>query len=61
MTMAKVSERWVTVRSVLADQLADVPGLKNPEQITLLEEERVCAYFGGATLYATPGRQEPLI
>jgi photosynthetic reaction center H subunit len=26
-----------------------------------LEEEKVMAYYGGGTLYATPDRQEPLI
>ena len=45
--------------SILADQFADVPGIKSPDQITLLEEDKVCAYYGGGTLYATPGRAEP--
>jgi photosynthetic reaction center H subunit len=34
--------------------------IKNPEQITLLEEEKIMAYFGAGTLYATPQRQEPV-
>jgi photosynthetic reaction center H subunit len=51
----------VNVRSILAAQFAQVPGLKNPEQVTLLEEEKIMAYFGGGTLYADPGRQEPLV
>jgi photosynthetic reaction center H subunit len=49
----------VRVNSILADQFADVPALKHPDQITLLEEDKVCAYYGGGTLYATPGRAEP--
>lgn len=49
----------VRVSSILADQFADVPGIKSPDQITLLEEDKVCAYYGGGTLYATPGRAEP--
>ena len=49
----------VRVQSILASQFADVPGIKNPDQITLLEEDKVCAYYGGGTLYATPGRAEP--
>jgi photosynthetic reaction center H subunit len=53
--------REVNVRSILADQFVDVPGIRNPESITLMEEERIMAYFGGGTLYATPARQEPLI
>ncbi|NWG24377.1 MAG: photosynthetic reaction center subunit H [Pseudorhodoplanes sp.] len=51
----------VTVRSILAKQFADVPDLKNPDQITLLEEDKVCAYYGGGTLYATAARAEPLL
>jgi photosynthetic reaction center H subunit len=27
----------------------------------MLEEERITAYYGGGTLYATPARSEPLI
>jgi photosynthetic reaction center H subunit len=33
---------------------------KAPTQITLLEEEKITAYYGAGTLYATPERQEPL-
>ena len=51
----------VRVRSILGSQFADVPGLRNPDQITRLEEDKVCAYYGGGTLYATPQRQEPLL
>ena len=37
---------------------AGVPGLKSPDQITLLEEEKVMAYYGGGSLYGAPGRGE---
>ncbi|MET0445649.1 MAG: photosynthetic reaction center subunit H [Pseudorhodoplanes sp.] len=53
------SRGTIKVNSILADQFADVPGIKNPDQITLREEDQICAYFGGGTLYATPGRAEP--
>jgi len=53
--------RCVRVRAILAEQFAQVPGLANPDQITLLEEDRITAYFGGGTLYATPARSEPLL
>ena len=42
-------------------QFADVPGLRNADQITMLEEEKISAYYGAGTLYATPERQEPLV
>jgi photosynthetic reaction center H subunit len=45
----------------LAAQFENVPALKHPEQITRLEEEKICAYYGAGTLYATPERQEPLV
>lgn len=51
----------VRVSAILGKHFADVPALANPEQITLQEEDQICAYYGGGTLYATPERSEPLI
>jgi photosynthetic reaction center H subunit len=51
----------VKVDAILGSQFAGVPTLENPDQITLLEEEQVCAYYGAGYLYATPQRSEPLI
>jgi photosynthetic reaction center H subunit len=50
-----------TVDALRGAQFADVPRLKSADRITLLEEERIMAYFGGGYLYATPSRQEPLL
>ena len=58
---SRIGKYEITVKSILASQFAQVPTTKHPEQITLLEEEKVMAYYGGGTLYATPERQEPLI
>ena len=60
---ARVSRRPAQVRvsSILAGQFARVPALRQPDQVTLLEEDKICAYFGGGTLYAYPGRREPLL
>ena len=49
------------MRAILGSQFKDVPKTKSSEQITLLEEEKIMAYFGAGTLYATPERMEPLI
>lgn len=49
----------VKVLSVTAEQFAMAPGLKHAETITLLEEDKVAAYFGGGHFYATPQRSEP--
>jgi photosynthetic reaction center H subunit len=63
MTFSRIDgrRRQVRVRSILASQFADVPALKSPQQVTRREEDRICAYYGGGTLYATQARAEPLL
>ena len=62
MTMARVSKSGeVNVRSIRSDQFQQVPTLANPDQITLQEEDKIVAFYGGGTLYAIPSRQEPRI
>jgi photosynthetic reaction center H subunit len=51
----------VHVNAILAGQFARVPALANPDRVTLREEDRICGYYGGGTLYAEPSRQEPYI
>jgi len=51
----------VNVASILASQFSGVPSIANPDQITLQEEDKVSAYYGGGTLYATPERSEPIL
>jgi photosynthetic reaction center H subunit len=53
--------RRIRVKSILSTQFAGVPKLASADRITLLEEDKVCAYYGGGTLYATPDRAEPLL
>lgn len=57
----RIDNRRVRVKSILGSQFAAVPGTANPLQVTMLEEEKIMAYYGGGVLYATPDRQEPLI
>lgn len=47
----------IVVNAILGKHFADVPGLRNADQVTMLEEEKVTAYYGAGTLYATPARQ----
>jgi photosynthetic reaction center H subunit len=63
MTLVRIDDarKQVKVVSVLASQFADAPGLANPNQVTLREEDRICAYFASGHLYATAARQEPLV
>lgn len=51
----------VLVVSINAAHFADVPGLASLDQVTLQEEDKICAYYGGGHLYATPARSEPLL
>ena len=61
MNFARVQQRCIRVAAILGHQFARVPRTRAPEQVTLLEEERIMAYYGAGTLYATPARQEPLL
>jgi photosynthetic reaction center H subunit len=56
----RVSDDAVRVKSILGEHFMDVPGTAKPDAVTLLEEEKIMAYYGAGTLYATPERQEPL-
>jgi photosynthetic reaction center H subunit len=55
--IAKYRQR-VYVSAILASQFAGVPAVKTADQVTFLEEDRICAYYGAGTLYATPLRRE---
>jgi photosynthetic reaction center H subunit len=60
-TMARVKQHEVVTDAVTAAQFSGCPQLKSADQITLLEEEKVQAYFGAGYLWATEDRAEPLI
>ena len=49
------------VKAITSAQFANVPAIKSDSQITLLEEDKVMAYFAGGHLYATAERSEPLL
>lgn len=59
MNFARVVRSGVHVKALMATQFAGAPTTRHPEQITLLEEERITAYYGAGTLYADPDRAEP--
>jgi photosynthetic reaction center H subunit len=63
MTLAVVDldANVVRVASLTAAQFAAAPGIKGKDQITLLEEDKVSAYFAGGHMYATPARVGPLL
>jgi photosynthetic reaction center H subunit len=61
MNLARLTGNRVQVKSITSAQFADVPRIKSSSAITLLEEDRVMAYFTGGHLYATADRSEPLL
>jgi len=54
-------KREIRVKAVFAKHFADAPTTKDANSITLLEEDRICGYFGGGYLYAHPSRAEPIL
>jgi len=63
MAMSKVRGKSGTVEidAINAGDFAAAPVPEAPDAITLYEEERIVAYFGGGYLYANRARQEPLL
>jgi len=61
LNFTRIKHGRVHVASILARHFATVPAHRSPDQVTLLEEDKIVGYFGGGTLYATPGRQEAML
>ena len=62
-TFSKVNSglRRIHVEALLGAQFAAVPVTENPDRVTMLEEEKITAYYGAGTLYATRQRTEPML
>ena len=54
-------EKEIRVTAITSEQFQNVPTLKDSMQVTMQEEDRVQAYYGGGHLYATRQRTESLI
>jgi photosynthetic reaction center H subunit len=61
MPFSLIRRNQVEVHAVYARHFAGVPALRNPNEVTKLEEEKISAYYGGGTMYADASRSEPLI
>jgi photosynthetic reaction center H subunit len=61
MNFARVRRHQVEVGAILGSQFAAVPGTRQADVVTMLEEEKIQSYFGAGTLYAEPSRLEPLL
>ena len=51
--------RNLKVNAILGRHFINVPRLAQPNQVTLLEEDRISAYYAGGTLYAKADRADP--
>tara|TARA_B100002003_G_scaffold236638_1_gene252802 strand:- start:208 stop:969 length:762 start_codon:yes stop_codon:yes gene_type:complete len=61
MPLARVRKAGVKIHALYAAEIPGVPQTKTDAEITLLEEDRISAYWCGGKLYADPARLEPQI
>lgn len=63
MTLAvpRGDRQTVVVESIYARNFIQVPTVKNPEQVTLLEEDKIMAFYAGGHRYADAQRQGPFL
>lgn len=57
--LARVFSDHVEVKALRRDHFAKIPQTKSPDQVTLLEEDKITGFVGGGKLHATWDRQEP--
>lgn len=63
MPLATINGRkqQVEVSCVLGSQFQDAPGTRSSDQVTMLEEEQITAYFGSGFLFSKLRNREPLL
>ncbi|MEM8571212.1 MAG: photosynthetic reaction center subunit H [Pseudomonadota bacterium] len=59
MELTRIFRDRVSVHSLYAENFPGIPVIRSENQITKLEEEKVCAYYCGGKLYAGKRRIEP--
>jgi len=62
-TFVKIKNKEGIIRCdfISAADFAHVPVLRNPDVVTLLEEDKLMGYFAGGQLYGKAGRMEPVL
>ena len=61
MQLARIHSDRVKVRTLYGKHFEGVPKTKSGNQVTLLEEDKICGYFSGGVLYADQARQDPVL
>jgi photosynthetic reaction center H subunit len=54
MQLVRVRARYVDIRTLDTARMAQVPKTAKTDSITLLEEEKIAAFYGGGELYCRP-------
>jgi photosynthetic reaction center H subunit len=57
MPMVKIQSDRVRINSLSSDLFEAVPATKSQTEVTLLEEEKISAYYAGGTMYAASKRK----
>ncbi|MCE6950912.1 photosynthetic reaction center subunit H [Cereibacter sphaeroides] len=57
MQMVKVKHNRVDINALSSDLFAGIPTIKNPTEVTCLEEDKICGYVAGGLMYAAPKRK----
>lgn len=57
MPMVKIWQDRVRINSISSDLFEGVPATKSATEVTLLEEDKIGAYYAGGTLYAADKRK----
>jgi photosynthetic reaction center H subunit len=57
MPMVKIWQDRVRINSISSDLFEGVPTTKSATEVTLLEEDKISAYYAGGTLYAADKRK----
>ena len=56
MPLMKINESTVNVNSLYGKHFPNVPKTKSNKEVTMLEEEKICAFVGSGNLYASYDR-----
>jgi photosynthetic reaction center H subunit len=61
MLRLRAEPKKVEVYALRAAHFPSVPKLKQPDRVTLMEEERISAFYAGGRLYGEPKRMGPVL
>jgi len=56
MPLSKINPKSVDVHALYGKHFPKVPSNKKKKEVTMLEEEKICAYYTGGKLYAAYDR-----